>query len=319
MPHALSPLRWPADFYMTNSREQQYASQANVYNRFAKGGREEVLARTWFDKTTVDAWRHERMYDVLQPFVHSHPNACWLTIGDGRYGCDAAYLTGKGMKVLATDVGDTLLQEALASGHISACRKENAESLSFSDNAFDFVLCKESYHHCPRPMVAFYEMLRVASQAVVLIEPNDCMVNRTWAEGAADGLLSSVKWMLGRTSAVQEFEEAGNYVYRVSQREMEKAALGLGLRYVAFKGINDHYVAGVEHEKVAANGPLFKKVRSRIRFKNVWCFFHLRQYDLLATVIFKAGINDVTKAELTRQGYRGVELPPNPFASQHEP
>ena len=303
---------------MRNSQEHQYASQADVYYRFAQGGSEEVLAKTWFDKTTVDAWRHERMYEALQPIVQNHPGSRWLTIGDGRYGCDAAYLAAKGMKVLATDVGDTLLQEALASGHISACRKENAESLSFPDGTFDFVLCKESYHHCPRPMVALYEMLRVASQAVVLIEPNDCMVNRTWAERATDGLVLAVKRLLGRTSAVQEFEEAGNYVYRVSQREMEKAALGLGLRYVAFKGINDHYVAGVEHEKVATNGPLFRKVCSRIRFKNVLCLFHLRQYDLLATVIFKAGVNDMIKAELAKQGYRVLELPLNPFAGRRE-
>lgn len=302
---------------MAKSQEhQQYASQASVYDRFAKGGREEALAKTWFDKTTVDAWRHERMYDALQPIVHNYPGSCWLTIGDGRYGCDAAHLAGKGMKVLATDIGDTLLQEALASGHISACRKENAELLSFPDGAFDFVLCKESYHHCPRPMVALYEMLRVASQAVVLIEPNDYMVNQTWAERATDGLLSAVKRLLRRASAAQEFEEAGNYVYRVSQREIEKAALGLGLRYVAFKGINDHYMAGVEHEKMAANGPLFRKVRSRIRFKNVLCQFHLRQYDLLATVIFKVDIDDGMKAGLAEQGYRVVELPKNPFVEQ---
>lgn len=301
---------------MSSSQDQQYASQANVYHRFARGGSEETLARTWFDKTTVDAWRHERMYDTLRPIVSNHPGSCWLTIGDGRYGCDAAHLAGKGMKVLATDIGDTLLQEALASGHISAYRKENAESLSFPGETFDFVLCKESYHHCPRPMVALYEMLRVASQAVVLIEPNDAMVNRTWVERSTDGLLSVAKRLVGRTSAPQEFEEAGNYVYRVSRREMEKAAIGLGLRYVAFRGINDHYVEGVESEKVGANGPLFRKVRSRIWFKNLLCRWRLRQFDLLVAIIFKDGISKGTKTGLVGQGYQIVELSRNPFAKE---
>lgn len=39
------------------------------------------------------------------------------------------------------------------------------------DDAFDYVLCKDSYHHMPRPMIALYQMLRVARRAVVLIEP----------------------------------------------------------------------------------------------------------------------------------------------------
>lgn len=50
---------------------------------------------------------------------------------------------------------------------------ENAESLSFRDNEFEVAFCKEAYHHFPRPFLALYEMLRVASKAVVLAEPND--------------------------------------------------------------------------------------------------------------------------------------------------
>ena len=303
---------------MSSSREQRYASQENVYHRFARGGSEESLAKTWFDKTTVDAWRHDRMYDMLRAIVHRYPGSCWLTIGDGRYGCDAAHLAGKGMKVLATDIGDTLLREALVSGHIAACRKENAESLSFRDEEFEFVLCKESYHHCPCPMVALYEMLRVASNAVILIEPNDHLVNSTWAERTVSGLLSGVKRLLGWNPDPPEFEEAGNYVYGVSKREMEKAALGLGLRYVAFRGMNDHYVVGVEHEKIDANGPLFRKLLTRIRMKNLLCRFRLRQYDLLTTIIFKTSIDEGMKAGLAGQGYQVVELPLNPFAQQRE-
>lgn len=52
-------------------------------------------------------------------------------------------------------------------------RVENAEKLSSPNETLDFVLCKESYHHFTRPMLALYEMLRVATKAVVLIEPNE--------------------------------------------------------------------------------------------------------------------------------------------------
>ncbi|WP_158308790.1 methyltransferase domain-containing protein [Desulfocurvibacter africanus] len=69
---------------------------------------------------------------------------------------------------------------------------ENAEKLSFANGSYDYLLCKEAFHHFPRPMIALYEMLRVARKGIVLIEPND---------NGADG-----------------FEECGNYVYSLSRR-----------------------------------------------------------------------------------------------------
>ena len=113
---------------------------------------------SWKSKTTVDFWRHERMYSTISPLIDSFPNANWLTIGDGRYGTDANFILSQGFKdVLATDISDTYLKIALAEGFITKYKNENAENLSFNNNSFDFVLCKEAYHHFPRPMVAFNE------------------------------------------------------------------------------------------------------------------------------------------------------------------
>ena len=56
-----------------------------------------------------------------------------------------------------------------------------------------------------------------------------------------------------------DFEEAGNYLYSLSKREIEKFALGLNYKIVAFKGINDAYFEGVEKEKLSDKGPLQKK------------------------------------------------------------
>ena len=39
---------------------------------------------------------------------------------------------------------------------------------------------------------------------------------------------------------------SGNYVYTVSEREIEKLCLGLDLPHVYFKGLNDVYVPGGE-------------------------------------------------------------------------
>ncbi len=294
---------------------QHYERQASVYHRFARGGPEEDLARTWNDQSTVDAWRHARMYETLRPILEGWPGSRWLTVGDGRYGSDAAFLAGQGMEALATDVGDALLKEALAAGRIPAFRRENAESLSFHDEQFDFVLCKESLHHCPRPMVALYELVRVARLAVVLIEPNDSLVNRTWAERTTETLVALSKRLLGKNPAPPLFEESGNYIYGLSNREVEKVSLGLGLNHVAFRGFNDQYVPGVEREQIVANGPLFRRVRSRIRQKDFLCRLRLRQYDLFTTIMFKSRVDDATRHRLIRRNFRLLELPKNPFTA----
>lgn len=300
---------------MRSSHAKQYERQADVYHRFARGGSEEDLAKTWTDDTTVDAWRHARMYETLRPILDSCPGSRWLTVGDGRYGSDASFLAKQGMQALATDIGDTLLKEAMIAGRISAFRRENAESLSFSDESFDFVFCKESLHHCPRPMAAFYELLRVAKQGVILIEPNDPLVSSTWIERVTEACVAWSKRALGKNPAAPLFEEAGNYVYGLSNREVEKAALASGLRHVAFKGFNDHYVAGVEREQVVSDGPLFRRVRRRIRQKDFLCRLHLRQYDLFTTVVFKSVVEPAVAHRLVGQGYRVVELPKNPYSS----
>ena len=128
----------------------------------------------WKRNDTVDYWRHERSYSLMNPLLAAYPEASWLTVGDGRYGTDAHYILGKGMKqVMASDISDTLLIEAKRDGFITDYRTENAEKMTFPDGHFDFVLCKEAYHHFPRPAIALYEMLRVAKKGVILIEPLD--------------------------------------------------------------------------------------------------------------------------------------------------
>ena len=64
--------------------------------------------------------------------------------------------------MLATSLTDSNLRIAQERGYIDKFQAENAERLSLTDDSFDFILCKESYHHFPRPAIAFYEMVRVA-------------------------------------------------------------------------------------------------------------------------------------------------------------
>ena len=154
-------------------RQVSYQQHQKQFDKYKTGGKEENFAKTWLTSHTVNTWRHDRMYHLLDPIIKTQPQASWVTVGDGRYGTDAKAIIDKGSKALATDISDTLLKEAQEIGFIPDYRQENAEALSFQDAEFDYVFCKESYHHFPRPMLALYEMLRVAQKGVVLIEPND--------------------------------------------------------------------------------------------------------------------------------------------------
>jgi len=96
-----------------------------------------------------------------------------MTIGDA-YGHDANYLLSKNIKnVIATDLNSDFLTLSQEIGFIKEYSIENAESLSLKDNSMDYILCKESYHHFPRPYAALYEMIRVAKRGMIIIEPQD--------------------------------------------------------------------------------------------------------------------------------------------------
>jgi ubiquinone/menaquinone biosynthesis C-methylase UbiE len=296
-----------------NFQEKSYKQHSEHYQKFTAGSEKEVHAKTWFEKDTVDSWRHQRMYRLLDPILIVDPKAKWLTIGDGRYGNDAKYVIEKGCSALASDISDILLKEAKYAGYISEYKKENAESLSFNDSQFDYVLCKESYHHFPRPMLALYEMLRVARKAVVLIEPNDAYINDKSTRIFFLKFLNTIKYLLCKKYNKHYFEETGNYVFSISKREIEKVALGLNYKTIAFKGINDSYFTGVEYEKLSENGPLKKKVKRQINKTNLFCSLGFLEYGILSAIIFKQEPSDKLLQCLSNDGYKIICLPDNPY------
>lgn len=296
-----------------NFEEKSYARHSDHYQKYGSGGREEELAKTWFEEDTVDAWRHRRHYELLEPLLKADAGARWLTVGDGRYGKDAHYLARRGLNVLASDISDVLLREAKEMGFIPEFKRENAESLSFQDSEFDYVLCKESYHHFPRPMRALYEMLRVASKGVFLIEPNDPFVSENPLTILCRRFKASLSGQTGKKGSRHAFEESGNYVFTISRREVEKVALGLNYRAVAFKGLNDHYIPGVEREKLSDRGPLGRKAMRRIRLRDTLCRLGLLDYIVLAVVIFKEEPSSPVRVALSNAGYKIVQLPRNPY------
>ncbi len=290
-----------------------YQAHERGYDEYRRGSSKASQAEAWLDAGTVNGWRFDRMYDLAAPVLEVYADAQWLTVGDGRYGLDAIHLQQRGARALPTDISDTLLTEAEQRGLIAEYRKENAEALSFADGSFDFVLCKESYHHFPRPMLALYEMLRVARRGVLLIEPNDAEVPDSTTTRCSRLFKSGIKRLLGRASHGHSFEELGNYVYTISRREIEKVALGIGLPAVAFKGVNDYYLPGVEFEPAQESSALFRQVRARIARYDLLCKLGVSQWGLLGALILKQEPSSMLRAALERHGFDLAVLPVNPY------
>lgn len=293
--------------------ELNYLDNSLHYRDFSTGGKYEAMAKTWLKTDTVDAWRHHRMYHLLDPLLEE-VNSKWLSVGDGRYGKDARYIAEKGGDVTASDIDDRLLKEAQDLGFIKSFSQENAESLSFEDSTFHYVLCKEAYHHFPRPMIALYEMLRVASEAVVLIEPNDQYIAYGLCRNLIGQIGNKLLSFINKHTRSHNFEEFGNYIYTISRREIEKVALGLNLTFLAFKGINDCYIQGVEFESISENGKLLRKLKLKIFLFDLLTKLRIIDHGMLVAILFKQKPSESLCRRLENNGFEIVILPENPHA-----
>ncbi len=312
--------------------DAQKAARDNDTNSEDRGR----FLQSWLDESTVDAWRHDRMLSMMDPLWEAYPGATWLTIGDGRFAYETRYILrhDPGADVMTTDISEPIMRQAQERGLIQKYSTENCESLSFSDHKFDFVLCKESYHHFPRPYMALYEMLRVAKLAVVLLEPSDVVLSAKHLreyEEIKDGhilMKDIVRALLRRMGVIPllrrlrgfapddskpdvacNFEESGNFVYTISERELEKVALGIGMPVVAFKVFSDYYEEGVEFEKAVPGSVLFQKTQDKIA--EAECN---GANGMLSTILFHLEPGNL-RSGLVEHGYRIVDIPQNPYMS----
>jgi SAM-dependent methyltransferase len=179
---------------------------------------------------------------ILKPFLEKRNS--WLTIGD-YIGFEANYLLKNNQDVTASDISDAFLAEVKKRELIDKYLKVNAESIDLPDNSFDYIVCKEMLHHLPRPTTAIYEMLRVSRKAVIaLCEPVD-MLSKISLLVFAKNVLDKIdplllnKFWKNRFSYESFFEDRPiNYVYKFSEREIEKLAAALKLPLVAFYELN---------------------------------------------------------------------------------
>ena len=255
---------------------------------------------------SIDAWRHIRMQESIAPLLTYYKNPSCLTLGDGKFGSDAYFLQRYSDNVLASSLNTKNLEVAHNKGYIKQFKAENAETIDQDANSFDIVFCKEAYHHFPRPSIAFYEMLRVASKAAVLIEPQESTPK------ILDALKQIVKKMI-RKDQTHLFEPAGNYIYRVNKREIEKNLIALNFKYLAYKNMNDFF-----HPKISKNVKGSNRntliTHLAIKFQDLLSNLKLTNFGLISLIVFKEEEpHPELLQKLKKNGFKIKKLPINPY------
>lgn len=283
--------------------EENYLRHSELEKRQADGSR---MPACFAAPDTIDAWRHRRMHDMLAPLIKADPDSAWLTVGDGSYGSDAYYLQQQGVDVLASSLTDHALKIAAEKGYLKKYAAVNAEQIPHDKESFDYVLCKEAYHHFPRPPIAFYEMMRVARKGVVLIEPYD------GPRRLLDMIKEPAKKLLWGRNQTIHFEPSGNYIYRVSPKEMGKMLAAMGCSAMAYKTFNDIYLPRFGKSKAGASLGHFS-TKAGIFLQNLLCRIGLLNPGLVVVVSFKRIPSEALVREIKRAGFSFDTLPVNPY------
>jgi len=256
----------------------------------------------------------EKILVEINPFLNKKSD--WLTIGDYN-GLEANFLLSNNQIVTASDISDIFLKEAKNRGLINEFKRVNVEDIDYPDNSFDYVLCKEAFHHFPKAYVGLYEMIRVSNKATIMIEPIDILLK-----------MSSVMFMKNLLDVFNpllinkiwknrfSFESVGNYVFKISEREVEKIAMGIGIRCIAFKSINMNLDTNLSEDillEVPHNIHYWRKLNRKISFLNLLRSLHLIPYNHLCSVVFKEIPDENLLVDLKKNGFKVIHLPENPY------
>jgi ubiquinone/menaquinone biosynthesis C-methylase UbiE len=100
---------------------------------------------------------------------------------------------------------------------------QDAEALTYADGSFDLTVVSAGLHHCRSPHRALLELYRVARVAALALESRDSALMRVAIKlGAVDEFELAAVAAHGLRSGGVANTSTPNYVYRWSEREVEK-------------------------------------------------------------------------------------------------
>ena len=147
----------------------------------------------------------DRGIDRLLEITNSQAKDWKVLITCGGVGGEATYLRNKGFtNITNSDFSSEAIEIAKRREPTIKSIVVNAEDIDAEDGEYDLVIVRAGLHHLPRPVLGMNEMIRVASKAVVALEPNE-------------GVIAKV---LGQEFEVEEGEI--NYVFRWTEELLEQ-------------------------------------------------------------------------------------------------
>lgn len=154
--------------------------------------------------------------------TYSLRSKCTLAVCCGS-GMEAEFLARQGMKVVGLDISLDAVQRAKERASRYGVQYGlvvgDAENLPFRPNSFEIVFVHDGMHHLPDAYQGIRDMVRVASHFVIVAEP-------------ADALMTKFAVKIGLAG---NYEEAGNYVYRLRLDKVARLFKEEGVKKWAFR------------------------------------------------------------------------------------
>jgi len=201
---------------MSNLKQLQSTNTSKEYQKqFDNGG----IYDWWFTDDNYSTWSHNICLKDYEKFFKAISPSKFLILGDGKGVKEGRFIKKLGHHVTSTDLVDIWLKSAKVHNHIDEYAVQDMENLTYDDNQFEYSLVKESLHHLQRPYKAIYEMYRVSSKGIIIIEPNDINFHVD--------------------INMYNFEtDVGNFKYEFSLNELMKCSYGLDIKTVAYTFTN---------------------------------------------------------------------------------
>ncbi len=161
---------------------------------------------------------------------------------------------------------------------------QNVEALTYGENTFDYVVVHSGLHHCQSPHRGLLEMYRVAKKAVIAFEPPDNLLIRLMQRiGLA--LIYETPCCGGQDGGVNN-TDIPNYVYRWTEREIEKAISSYAP--IASHRFYYAYASGEPSPPLTA-GSVIKRVVIRLAKPayRLWGMCFPRQQNMFAFMVEK--------------------------------
>lgn len=170
---------------------------------------------------------------------------------------------------------------------------ENAESLSFQAESFDYVVIHAAIHHASSPHKVLNEMYRVASKGILAFESRDSLIMRFLEKfGFTQVYENTAVYHNDCKYGGVNNTEIPNFIYRWTEREIEKTIQAYA-PYCAHKFKYRYAAAFPVTPDVENKGQLKKTLLTLVR-PFYWVFAKLfpRQQNLFAFYIEKPSIPD---------------------------